>query len=141
MGQLYDNALELRDVADGAETATAAETGIAFDIRSIGQYEAVVFITAIDDTTDDESYVFTIEADTAAAVTAAVVLATRTVDNGVTVPYEFRIPLSGPLAETLTTTEGYVRVKATLGGTTPSVTYGAYLTAAGGREGTIADRD
>ena len=60
----FDKELELRDVADGAETATAAEQAFALDADRFNRpFVAVVNVTALDRTTGDETYVMSIEAD------------------------------------------------------------------------------
>lgn len=140
MSAIFDKNLELRDVADGAETATAAETGIAFDPVHIGEYEAVVHVTAIDAADADETYVLTVETDSLVAFTdAPVVIASLAVDKATAVPTKIRIPLNGAKTKFLDPNAAAIRIKATLGGTTPSITYGAYLTKSGAGEGEAKD--
>ena len=121
----FDKELELRNVADGAETSTAAEQAVALDADKFDLcFVAVVNVTAIDRTTGDETYVLTIEADTASTFGSAVVVATL---PAITTVGRYEIPLSGALIEQHEPGATHVRIKATLGGTTPSITYGAHL--------------
>lgn len=119
----FDKQLELRNVADGAETSTASETGIAFDARMAGDFKAIVFVT---DRAATGTCTISVETDaepdfggTPVTIGSVTVAASAT---GV-----FEIPMSGTQIEKLDPDAGAIRVKATLGGTTPSVTYGAYL--------------
>lgn len=137
---LFDAALELRDVGDGAETSTASETGIAFDVLHMGNPVVMVHVTAIDDTTDDETYVLDVEVSDLVAGTYTSI-AEVTLDNGMTVPASFPIPIHSQLAALLDADAAFIRITATLGGTTPSITYGAYVAPAmSGNAGMAQDR-
>ena len=122
-----DTLLELRDITDGAETSTAAETGISFPCRKLGAYKAVFNISAIDYTTEDETYVLSIGVSdvvggtytTIASIPSATVIANLT--------GRLEIPLSGNLAQEFDADSDWIQVKATLGGTSPSITYGCHL--------------
>lgn len=120
----FDKQLELRNIADGAETATAAETGIAFDARMAGDFKAIIFVTAFDLTTGNETYLLTVETDSLAAFSDSPVEVGR-VTVAATGVYE--IPLSGAAVEQRDPNAAAIRVNATLAGTKPSITYGAYL--------------
>ena len=120
----FDKALELRNVADGAETATANETAISFEARKLKEYVAELFITACDGSSGDETYVFDISVSDLQAGTftkVAQVPWTRGTTGKLT------IPLSGDIAQQLDNDSDWIRVGCTLAGTTPSITYGAYL--------------
>jgi hypothetical protein len=126
----YDTLLELRDITDGAETTTTAETGIAFACRKIGGYKAVFNISALDTTNTDETYVLSIGISdvvggtytTIGSIASATVLANFAAGNG-----RLEIPLSGNLAREFDTDAEFIQCVATLGGTTPSITYGCHL--------------
>lgn len=122
-----DTLLELRDITDGAETATAAETGISFPCRKIGGYKAVFNISAIDYTTEDETYVLSIGVSDVVAGTYTTIasIASATIIANLTGRLE--LPLSGNLAQEFDSDSDWIQVKATLGGTTPSITYGCHL--------------
>lgn len=120
----FDKQLELRNVADGAETATATETGVAFAARMAGDFKAIFFVTAMDKTTGDETYTLTVETDSVAAFSDSPVEVGRVVVTGTGV---WEVPLSGMAVEQRDADAAAIRVKATLAGTTPSITYGAYL--------------
>jgi len=123
---IYDAQLVLRDVDDGAETSTVAEAAVALDADKAGDFKAVIFVTAMDRTTGDEDCVFSIEADTASAFSTPVAVATL---PAITATGVYEIPLSAALIEKHEPGATHIRVKATLDGETPSVTYGAYLVA------------
>ncbi len=119
----YDTELELRDGTAVAITTTTAETGIALAVRSLPTFSAVVNVTAFDHTTGDETYVVSIETDSAIAFGSPVEVGSITV----TATGTYEIPLSGPAIAQRDSTAAAIRVKATLGGTTPSLSYGAWL--------------
>ncbi len=120
----FDKQLELRNVADGAEAATAAETGISFAARMAGDFKAVVFVTALDLTSGNETYLLTVETDSLAAFSDSPVEVGRASIDATGV---YEIPLSAAAIEQRDPNAAAIRVKATLGGTSPSITYGAYL--------------
>lgn len=125
----FDGNLELRDVADGAETATANETAVNIEVRKQEAFECIVYVTAIDSTTGNETYVFHVDVSDAVDGTFVVVATLPDIGpggtNGGTGVY--RIPLSGKHINDLDADADWIRVGCTLGGATPSITYGAYL--------------
>lgn len=125
----FDANLELRDIDDGAETSSADETAVAFDCRNIGAYKAVFHITAIDFTTGDESYVLDISVSDTSGGTYTKV-ATMPDIGAATSTGIYEVPLSGELVDALDSDAAFIRCGATLGGTTPSITYGCYITKA-----------
>lgn len=117
----FDKQLELRNVADGAETTTQAETGIALAVLAAGDFKVIVFVTALSATGTKS---ISVETDSVVGfsdspVTIASVSITET---GV-----YEIPLSAAQIAKLDPNAAAIRVKATLGSTTPSITYGAYI--------------
>ena len=124
---LFDKALELRNVSDGAETSTAAESAINLDVVSFQKYKAKVFVTACDVTTGDEAYTFDIQVSTASGGTF-VTVGSFVFAAGALAVGEFEIPLSAQNVYEHVSAADWIRVRATLAGTTPSVTYGCFLT-------------
>lgn len=124
---VFDSLLELRDIADGAETSTAAETGVAFECRKIGAYKCKLYVSAAKVSAADETYVFNVEVSDAVGGTYTAI-AELNFAAAALAAGEFEIPLSGVLADQMDADADFVRIKCTLGGTSPSVTYGAYLT-------------
>lgn len=129
--RIVDTLLYLRDVTAGAETSTAAETGIAFDCRKVDQYKAVFNVTAMDGTTGDETYTLSIGVSdqvsgTYTTIATTPALAGSTWDGSV--PFALELPLSGSIAESLDADSDFIQCKATLAGTSPSITYGCFLT-------------
>lgn len=119
-----DSALILRAPSDAAETATAAETGVAFDVLKAGTFHAVVDVIGIDTTTGNETYVVSVETDSVAAfsdspVQVAAVTVTSTGRHILTLDQDLVAKLDPDAAA--------IRVKATLGGTTPIISYGAFI--------------
>lgn len=139
-----DAAVLLRDVADGAETSTATETAVSLneldtafwqDGNEIpyGLIEVGVHITAIDRTTGDETYTFDlIVDDTSNMSDTPKVVASLT---GITTAGFYTMYVDSkniPLIDSDTSgTDKWIAIKATLGGTTPSVTYGAWMAKSG----------
>ena len=85
----------------------------------------VLYVTAMDFTTQNETYVFTLEVSDLVAGTYSI-MATRAWlgSHGVG---KVHVPILGEVASFLNTTSAFMRVTATLGGTSPVVTYGSYL--------------
>jgi hypothetical protein len=126
VSNIYDADLVLR-ASGSAETSTASETAIAFPVRKIGDYKAVIVYSGLDFTTGDESYVWTVEvSDTSGGTYTAI--ATTPDMGSATAAGRLDVPLNGKIAEQLDADSAFVRVTATLGGTSPSVDYDCYLT-------------
>lgn len=123
-----DALLELRDIADGAETTDQTETAIDFVAADHGDFKVAVHVSALDTGDADETYVINVLADSAAAFDSAVIVASLTV----TATGVFEIPLSGPKIEALEAGAIKLAVAVDVGGTTPSITYGAYVTNSAG---------
>jgi hypothetical protein len=116
-----------------ALTGTAASTdlidlgprqgdqSVAFGVGT--QMVVVIQLTvAADDANADETYVADLETDSTAAFSSATTLGTVTITRGDAAGTRYYIHV--PLA---TTTERFIRLNYTLGGTTPSVTLDAWL--------------
>ena len=114
-----------------ALTATAASTNL-IDLGvdgnlGIGEPMAVVIVLDVlaDDTTGDETYVVDVEFDSTAAFSSAVTAVTKTITRGEVAGTKFVVLVPADL-----TGEQFMRLNFTLGGTTPTVTVTAFLTAA-----------
>lgn len=125
---IYDTALALR-TSGTAVTSTTSATGVAFPVRKIGAYKAVIQYNGLDFTTGDETYVFSIEVSDVVGGTYTAI-ATMPDIGSATASGRLDIPLNGKIAEELDADSAFIRVTATLGGTTPSVDYDCYLTQA-----------
>lgn len=123
---IVDTELFLRESGTPV-TATAAETGIAFPVRNIDEYKAVINFSGMDFTTTDETYVFSIEVSDLVGGTYTIIASTPDMGSAVS-SGRLDIPLSGKIAEQLDADSAFIQVKATLGGTTPSVDYECFLT-------------
>lgn len=132
-------AVTLRDVTDGAETSTASETAVSLAELDgaywhAGEIPHGVFligvnVTAIDQTSD-ETYVVSIQVDDTLAMSdSPVTIASYTLTDLGTGTYVFAIDSKMiPVLDPDTSgTDKWVRITATLGGTTPSITYGAWI--------------
>lgn len=106
----FDKELELRNVADGAETTTATEQAVALDADKFDRpFAAVVNVTALDRATGDETYVLSIEADTSPAFGSAVAVASL---PAITTTGRYEIPLTGALIEQHEPGATHIRIKA-----------------------------
>jgi len=121
----YDTALALR-TSGTPITATTSETGVAFDVRKIGAYKAVIQYNGMDFTTTDESYIFSIQVSDLVGGTYTSI-ATMPNIGSATASGRLDIPLNGKIAEELDADSAFIRVTATLAGTTPSIDYDCYL--------------
>ncbi|MBI2239624.1 MAG: hypothetical protein HYU59_02345 [Magnetospirillum gryphiswaldense] len=119
-----DTALILRSPSDAAETATAAETGVALDVLKSGAFHCVIDVLALDTTSTNETYKISLETDVSASFggTPVEVAAVTVTATG-----RYILTVDQDLVATLDPDAAAIRVKATLGGTTPSLSYGAFL--------------
>ena len=121
----FDKQLELRNVGDGAETATASETGVAFPILMAGDFKAIVYVSDVTlGGSPANTYVLSVETDSVPGFSDSPVEVGRVSVTGKGV---YEIPLSGAAVEQRDPDAAAIRVKATLSGSTKSITYGAYL--------------
>jgi hypothetical protein len=81
-------------------------------------------VSALDTTDTDETYVLSVQVDAAAGFSSPVTVGSITV----TEPGVYELPLSADFIEHAEPDAIKMRAVATLGGTTPSITYGAFLT-------------
>jgi len=132
------------EIEDGASSRTS--TGVGSDVidlsldRSIGNGEpmGVLFVvtTAADQTTGDEDYTFDVEYSTNAAQSSGnVTVGRRIFESGTpTAPAQdadllvadYKFVIAIPPA-TLSSSDQYLGIRYTLAGTTPSITFKAYL--------------
>jgi hypothetical protein len=126
VSQIYDGDLVLRE-SGTAITATASGTGIEFPVRHIGAYKAVIQYSGMDFTTGDESYVFSIGVSDVVGGTYTAIATLPDIGSD-TASGRLDIPLNGKIAEELDADSAFIRVTATLGGTTPSIDYDCFLT-------------
>lgn len=121
-----DALLLLRDIADGAETATATEAAVDFIAGDHDDFKVIVHVSAVDTADADETYNLAIEVDADTDFSTPVAVGTLAISaTGI-----YEIPLSKAKVENLEAGAVKMRAKMTIGGTSPSVTYGAYLTPA-----------
>lgn len=131
-------AVTLRNVTDGAETATATEAGVSLSELDTaywhngeiphGVFEVAVHITALDTGNADETYVLSLLVDdTSDMSNTPATIATYTVTSA---GFVKMLVDSKSLAELDAESSGadkWLAIKATLAGTTPSITYGAWI--------------
>lgn len=132
------DAVTLRDVTDGAETSTATETAISLDALfgaywqngdvPHGKFVIGVHVTALDTSSADETYTLSLVADDVSAMNNSPVTLTSFSPTA-TGYYEVVLDSATiPRINSDVSSEAqYLAIKATLGGTTPSITYGAWI--------------
>ena len=109
-----------------ALTASGALTNVLDfgPVRNMGTgkplYVTLQLVTAADATNGDETYSFAIQTDDNSGFSSATTIGTLTVPRGSAAGTKFTHSVSNAV-------ERYLRVNATLGGTTPSVTVKAWL--------------
>lgn len=124
----------------GTVTSTTIETSVPLNELDDAYWQdgeipksnirAVVHVTAMDRTTADETYVLDLIVDDASAQNdSPVVIASLTLTGKPVGVYEILAdPDNIPKLDADTSgSEKYLAIRATLGGTTPSITYGAWL--------------
>lgn len=139
------DAVTLRDIADGAETATATETGKSLsELRAAywhnkeiphGVFKVVFNVTAVDRTTGDEAYTLALVVDDTADMSdnPSVIASLAITTAGVYTMFvdSKNIPQIDP---DTSGTDKWIAARATLGGTTPIITYGAWIARARGAQ-------
>lgn len=134
-------AVLLRAASDGAETATATEAAVSLSELDgaywqtegeipHGVFEVVVHVSALDNTTGDETYTLSLVVDDTSNMSdtpreiASLNLATK--QTGVY--YMYVDSRNIPKLDTDSSgSDKWLAIKATLAGTTPSITYGAWI--------------
>lgn len=139
---MFDAAADvlLRNGSDGAETATATETAVSLHELDTaywhdgeipyGVFEVAVSVSAIDNTTGDETYTIDIVVDDTSNMsdTPRVVASLPLVTKQTGFYRMFVDSKNIPKLDTDTSgTDKWLAIKATLGGTTPSITYSAWM--------------
>jgi len=122
----FDDALELRDYGDGAESATAAETGIELAVRYFDLAKVVIDHAAIGGTVDGSNYwVISVQISDVVGGTYTEVVTTGILGAAAA---KIELPLSGLLNTYKDADSAFIRVVATETGTTAgNLTYGAYI--------------
>lgn len=122
----FDKQLELRDYSDGAESATASETGVELAVRYFDTAKVVIDHTAIGGTVDGSNYwVVSVEISDLVGGTYTEVINTG---NLTATASKIELPLSGLLNTYKDADSAFIRVTATETGTTAgNLTYGAYV--------------
>lgn len=123
---VFDAAAEL--VAPATITGTTSATGVAIACRMLPTSDWVIYVQTIDATDGNETYVFTLEvSDVVGGTYTAIASHTWPRAHGTG---RAHIPINGDMAAFQDTDSAFMRVTATLGGTTPSIKFGSYLTKA-----------
>lgn len=136
-----EDAVTLRDIADGAETSTATETAVSLNELDgaywhdgteipYGVIKVMINVTATDSANSDETYVLAILVDDASNMgDSPVTVWTQTITRGFTGVLYADIDADNiPKLDTDSSgTDKWIAIRATLGGTTPSITYGAWI--------------
>lgn len=127
---IYDAEASVVLKADGSAAVTATETATAVDFNwgASNGFAVGLTISAVDTGTGDETYVFSIVSlDSAGA---------NPVDQitlpSITTAGSYRFLIDGQTAAKIDADAAKIAVKATLAGTTPSVTYSAVINPAYG---------
>lgn len=118
----YDDALELQ--ATTTITETTSTTALNFECRT-GPFDVIVDVTAIDATTGDETYVLSVDVSDASGGTFTKVVTLPNIRAAGTGRYV--IAVDAALVHKLDSDADWVRLTPTLGGTSPSLTYRAFI--------------
>ena len=109
-------------------TATGASTNhmdlsvAGRDISPDEQLYLHITVEAIDASSGDETYSVALQMDDNSSFSSATSVGSQTIPRTAAVGQKYELPIPTGV------TERYVRVYATLGGTTPSLTYNAFIT-------------
>lgn len=119
-----DEALVLRDAADGATTTSTNETGIALDVIRAGTFHVVVDVKDIDTSDGTETYGLVISTDSTSDFSDDPVLI-EAVD--VTETGRYVMTIDQDLVAKLDPDAAAIRIGCVLDGDTPSINYGAFI--------------
>jgi hypothetical protein len=136
-----DSAVVLRNASDGAETATATETAVSLNELDTAEWDdgkviphgiiaVQIYVTANDSTTGDETVTLSLLVDdTSDLSNTPVTVWSQALPVGFTGAITAHVDAKNiPLVDTDSSgTDKWIAIKATLAGTTPSVTYGAWI--------------
>ncbi|WP_445634592.1 hypothetical protein NSTC745_06414 [Nostoc sp. DSM 114161] len=120
----FDKALELRDYAAAAISASTTETAIAFPATKLKAYKCVVDVAAYTGyVASSAQWDITVEASTTSGGTY------KTVGTFTALGAQnrFDVPLSGEWVDDIVADAAYIRVKAVKTGSPGNLTYGAFL--------------
>jgi hypothetical protein len=133
--------VKLRDATAGAVTVSTNEAPIALDIltsaywdageQSQGVFTIALDVTAIKTAAANETYLIQVEVDTTAAMLAPVEVVRYNVSAAVAnqaKPGFLELGVAASLIEYMKAGAKFIRIKSTLGGTAPSIVYGARMT-------------
>jgi hypothetical protein len=128
-------AITLRDIEDGAETADASEAGVLLNLLTDAYWDndeqpngiitVNVHVSAMDETTGDEVYDIYFEVDTASNFPSAIEVARL---KAVPAAGYYQVAIPSQLIEALEAGATHLRARLDVTGTTPSITYGAWMT-------------
>lgn len=128
-------AVTLRNAADGAETADVAEAGVALNTLVDADWDngevpngtvaISVLVSAMDTGNADEVYDLYFEVDTTDQFSSAKEVARI---KGIPAVGYYEVPVSSKLIEKLEAGATHIRARLDVTGTTPSMTYGAWMT-------------
>jgi hypothetical protein len=122
---ILDLSLVMRDSALGAVTTTGSTTGLPCAASYLTTCGWHLWVLALDASSSDETYVFTLETSTALA-TGYGAIATWTWPRGHGIGH-VNIPIGGYQAFWSGVGYGFIRTTCTVGGTSPSIVYGSGL--------------
>jgi len=109
--------------ASAQATATENNT-VAYKLESCPTFAVVIDVTAVDRTTADETYVFSVESLDSAGGNGVVLGALISI----TTAGQYVIAVDGETAKKLAgTSDAQIKLTATLAGTTPIITYSAQI--------------
>lgn len=127
--KIVDSELVLREHSSTAVTSTASSTGKLLYPRNQLLQKVIINVGTFKTSATNETYAITVEvSDLVGGTYTAIVTLTsaQLIAGGANATYEYAI--NKELVSLIDADSLYVRVTATLGGTDPSLTYGAYLT-------------
>jgi hypothetical protein len=124
-GNDQEPSVQLKPEGQAPVTASGTEAALAFSWKAGGYGQANVTVTASDDADGDETYTFGVEAGDAGfanSIVVGCVTIPRGFTGGLIIPFQ-----AAQVKDRLLPDATEIRIGATLGGTSPSVTYSAIL--------------
>lgn len=133
-----DESVVLRDIADGAETSTATEAGVSLKELDAAYWHnneipqgilaVAIHVTALDVADADETYTLSLLVDDTSDMSDSPATVGSITIGATGVYYMY---VDSRVVEALNAessgADKWMAIRATLGGTTPSITYGAWI--------------
>ena len=117
----------LRDISAGAVTASSNEPALALPVPAMGHLDCNIGVTAVGNANGNETYTFVMAVDSVADFSDAPVELARVAYHRDLGAKGFPISINEEMAKVFHSDPKFLRVGVELAGSSPTITYGAWL--------------